>query len=389
MNFMLGKCMETNKRDRTILLFMALVYNLVPLTLFKICIENLVLPIGISFFTFQNLSYILDVYKHQIKAETSLINYGAYISMFPQLIAGPIITYKNMQSQLRHRKISFKRIKTGMIYFILGLGAKVLIANRIGTLWNDIQMIGFESITTQLAWLGIIAYCLQLYYDFWGYSLMAIGMGKMLGFCFPNNFDAPYRASNMSDFFRRWHMTLGNWFRDYVYIPLGGSRCSKFRNILNLLIVWILTSLWHGIQWNFLLWGIGIFILIAIEKAVLGKWLDKHKVIGRGYVICIIPIMWLTFLITDFQDYCIYLSKLFPFSGTDNSILYPTDYLKYFSIYWPFFLAGFIFLTKASEDIMKKYYKHIIMKLFLISILGLSVYCMYKGLNDPFLYFRF
>ena len=279
MNYLLGKFIENNPQWKKAALFVALAYNLLPLILFKVAIDQIVLPIGISFFTFQNLSYVLDVYRGKVQAEKSFVKYGAYVSMFPQLIAGPIITYNEVREQLVTRKITVTRIRNGATIFLLGLGAKVLIANRIGTLWSDIQAIGVESITTQLAWMGIISYCIQLYFDFYGYSLMAIGLGRMMGFYFPRNFDSPYLSVSMSEFFRRWHMTLGNWFKEYVYFPLGGSRCSKGRMIFNLFVVWVLTSLWHGIQWNFLLWGMGIFVLIVIEKLWIGEWLNKHRML--------------------------------------------------------------------------------------------------------------
>lgn len=389
MNFILGQAIESFVSIKKELLVFAILYNIFPLALFKITIDNIILPVGISFFTFQNLSYVFDVYYGKTKSEHSLVNYGAYISMFPQLIAGPIITYSGIKTQLMERTISKEKIVRGIKYFLLGLGAKVLIANRIGTLWNDISKIGFESITTPLAWMGIIGYCLQLYYDFWGYSLMAMGMGSMLGFEYPKNFDAPYRATSMSQFYRRWHMTLGNWFKEYIYIPLGGNRVSKLRLVGNLFIVWIFTALWHGVEWNFVLWGMGIFCLIIIEKFGFGKWLEKHKIFGHAYVLAISPIMWLTFLMSDFDSYKIYLLKMFPCFGNVGEVLFATDYLKYLEIYWLFFLAGFLFLTETSEKLMEKYHKSFFMKLFLIIILGLSVYCMYMGMNDPFLYFRF
>lgn len=389
MNYLAGQCMAYFPKLKRELLLIALIYNLVPLTVFKVMIDTIVLPVGISFFTFQNLSYVLDCYWKKGKVEKSFISYGAYISMFPQLIAGPIITYHDISKQLKKRKHTVQKIKTGLKYFILGMGAKVLIANRIGGLWSDIAMVGYESISTPLAWMGIIAYSIQLYFDFWGYSLMAIGMGKMLGFKFPMNFDAPYRSVTMSEFFRRWHMTLGNWFKEYVYFPMGGSRCSKGRTIFNLFVVWLLTSLWHGIDWNFLVWGGGVFLLIAIEKLWTGEWLQKHRLAGRCYVTAVVPFMWLVFNITDFNGFCLYLQKLLPFLGKGGELVFATDYLKYLAIYWPFFLAGFFFTTKFSENLLKKYHNHLAVKLFLAAIFGLSVYCMYMGLNDPFLYFRF
>lgn len=389
MNFVLGQAMETFPSGKKVLMVFAVLYNILPLALFKITIDNIVLPVGISFYTFQNMSYVFDVYYGKVEPERSFVNYGAYISMFPQLIAGPIVTYNEVKEQLVERTISWKLTEAGLKYFLLGLGAKVLIANRIGGLWTAIAGIGYESITTPLAWMGIIAYCLQLYYDFWGYSLMAIGMGRMLGFYFPTNFDAPYRSVSMSEFYRRWHMTLGNWFKNYVYIPLGGNRGGKLHTVLNLSVVWVLTSLWHGMEWNFLLWGLGIFCFVMIEKLGLSKWLEKHRFIGHVYVLAIVPLMWLTFVMTDFSSYQIYLGKMFPFFGAVGETPFATDYIMYLQDYWPFFLAAFLFLTETSEKMLKRFHKNIVMKLFLVVIFALSVYCMYMGMNDPFLYFRF
>ncbi len=389
MNYLVGQAIHAFPQIKKGLVIFAVAYNILPLALFKITINNIVLPVGISFFTFQNLSYVFDVYYGKEKPERSFINYAAYISMFPQLIAGPIVTYNEVKKQLIHRKFTVRKIQLGLKYFLFGLGFKVLIANRIGGLWSDISGIGYESITTPLAWMGIIAYSLQLFYDFWGYSLMAIGMGLMLGFRFPKNFDAPYRSVSMSEFYRRWHMTLGNWFKEYVYIPLGGNRVSLLRNVFNLFVVWLLTSLWHGVEWNFLVWGLSIFCLVMIEKFGLGKWLEKHRIAGHIYVLAFVPFMWLTFVMTDFASYKIYLMKLLPFFGSAGEAIWATDYLKYLGIYWPFFLAGFLFLTEKSEKIAKKFGKHIGMRIFLLVVFALSVYCMYKGMNDPFLYFRF
>jgi len=389
MNYLLGKFIENNPQWKKAALFVALAYNLLPLILFKVAIDQIVLPIGISFFTFQNLSYVLDVYRGKVQAEKSFVKYGAYISMFPQLIAGPIITYNEVREQLVTRKITVTRIRNGTIIFLLGLGAKVLIANRIGTLWSDIQAIGVESITTQLAWMGIISYCIELYFDFYGYSLMAIGLGRMMGFYFPRNFDSPYLSVSMSEFFRRWHMTLGNWFKEYVYFPLGGSRCSKGRMIFNLFVVWVLTSLWHGIQWNFLLWGMGIFVLIVIEKLWIGEWLNKHRFVGHLYVLSVTPIMWLTFVMTDWQQYKLYLGKMFPLFAGNENVIFATDYMKYLSTYGLFFVAGCMFITAFPKKLFRKHRKHIAMKGLLTAVFILSIYCMYRGLNDPFLYFRF
>ncbi|MGN0334585.1 MAG: MBOAT family O-acyltransferase [Lachnospiraceae bacterium] len=389
MNYALGQLISDNYRRRTPLLVLGIIFNIVPLAFFKAAIEGVVFPIGISFFTFQNLSYILDVYMRKSRPERSFTNYAAYISMFPQLIAGPIVTYNYVSEQLHHRIHTRKKVIQGIETFVLGLGAKVLIANRIGSLWNDIAVIGFESISTPLAWMGVIAYSLQIYFDFWGYSLMAIGMGKLLGFEFPKNFDHPYASVTFSEFFRRWHQTLGSWFREYVYIPLGGNRRGNFRTALNLILVWLLTSLWHGIHWNFLLWGMSICILILLEKFVIGKFLNKHRLIGHLYVIALIPMMWLIFSVTDFQAFCTYLTRLFPFIRQPDRIIYAKDYVKYFADYRWFFLAGILLCFPYFEKLWKKALNGWIKSVLLLGVFGLSVYCIYMGMNDPFLYFRF
>lgn len=388
LNFSIGKCLGRGKVCDAILIMIGLVFNIGPLIWFKINIDDVILPVGISFFTFQNLSYILDVKRQTVKREESFINYAAYISMFPQLIAGPIITYRQMKGQLQSHQITIESVKNGVRLFILGLGAKVLIANRIGNLWYQIEGIGFDSISTPLAWMGVMAFALQIYFDFYGYSLMALGLGAMMGFQFPKNFDNPYRAVTMTEFFRKWHMTLGNWFKDYVYIPLGGNRKGPFRTILNLFIVWFLTGLWHGINWNFLAWGLGLFALIVLEKFIYRKFLEKHRFLGHMYVIAIIPMMWFVFAVTDWKDFLIYLSKLFPING-DYIGVFAGDYIKYLSLYGVFLVAGIILCTKLPIKIWRRCQDTFVGKIILFTILAASVYCMYLGLNDPFLYFRF
>lgn len=235
--------------------------NFVLSELGKICdgfpsFNEIILPIGVSFYTFQGISYIADVYRGKIAADRNLLNFAVYISMFSQLIAGPIVTYDEISDRLYRRKITAKTALRGVGIFIFGLGLKVLLANPLGKLWSQAQAIGFESVSTPLAWMSVIAFSLQLYFDFFGYSLMAVGLGKMLGFILPENFKHPYVSVTMTEFWRRWHITLGRWFRDYVYIPLGGNRKGTPRTTINLLIVWLFTGLWHGAGYNYLLWGL-------------------------------------------------------------------------------------------------------------------------------------
>lgn len=411
-NFVAGKLIEAQKtkRARKAWLLVGIVYDLGWLILFKylgFLIENLnalfgamhvkvqletwnlILPIGISFYTFQIISYLVDVYRRETKAEKSLISLGTYLCMFPQLIAGPIVNYHLIQEQLHKRKHSMVKVESGLKVFALGLAYKVLLANRVGHLWTEVTAIGYESISTPLAWMSIVAYSLQLYFDFYGYSLMAIGLGRMMGFDFPQNFNNPYMAVSMTDFWRRWHMTLGGWFREYVYIPLGGNRGGFAKTVRNMFVVWLLTGLWHGASWNFVLWGLLLFVLLFVEKAGLGKVLERHKALGHIYMILWIPLSWLVFVITDLSQLGIYLQKLFPFFGNAGTVLFQGDYLKYGKTYGIYLVLGILFATGVQEKLLKKNKNRLWVILLLLALFWASVYCMYLGMDDPFLYFRF
>ena len=351
---------------------------------------QLLLPLGISFYTFQIVSYVVDVYRGKVAAEKSLINLGTYLCMFPQLIAGPIVTYASVNRQLENRRYTLRRFETGLRIFVMGLAAKVLIANRIGGLWRDIQTIGFESISTPLAWMGAFAYTLQIYFDFHGYSLMAIGLGKMLGFELPKNFDAPYLSHSLTEFWQRWHMTLAQWFRDYVYIPLGGNRDGRWKTIRNMFVVWAFTGLWHGAEWNFILWGISIFLVMCIEKAGLKKWLDQSKVLSRVYMILLIPITWILFAITSVSQIGVYLSRMFPFFGVqEGACINPEDYIRYLLQYGIFFLIGILCCSTVPKRWYRMNQKRMFSVVVLLLLFWLSVYFLANASNNPFLYFRF
>ena len=277
----------------------------------------------------------------------------------------------------------------GIGTFIFGLGLKVLLANPIGKMWAQVCAIGFESISTPLAWLAIAAFSFQIYFDFFGYSLMAVGLGKMLGFKLPKNFDHPYLSLTMTEFWRRWHITLGSWFREYVYIPLGGNRKGKITEFRNLLIVWLLTGIWHGAGYNFLLWGAVLFVIIGIEKLFLGKFLNKYPSVGHIYMALIIPVTWTIFAVEDLGQLGIFLSRMFPFFGQGVWSVFRYDYLKYLKLYFPFLIAGVLFSTKLPYKLLKRIKNRTVIWVILAVIFAASVYCMYKGLDDPFLYFRF
>lgn len=355
---------------------------------FQITME-FILPIGISFYTFQGISYVADVYRGTVKAEESLLNYAVYISMFEQLIAGPIVTYEQVQKELGKRRIPLKGILRGLSIFIFGLGLKVLLANPIGKLWTQTLSIGFESISTPLAWMAVFAYSFQLYFDFFGYSLMAVGLGRMLGFRLPRNFNHPYTSITMTEFWRRWHITLGSWFREYVYIPLGGNRKGMARTILNLFVVWMLTGLWHGAGYNFLLWGFLLFVIILSEKLFTGEFLNAHPAIGHIYMAFLIPLTWSVFAVTDIEQLGILFTRLFPFFGQGVWSVFRYDYLKYLQEYYLFFIVAFILSAKLPYRLLKRIKNKVVIVLLLSVILGASLYCMYRGLDDPFLYFRF
>ena len=309
--------------------------------------------------------------------------------MFPQLVQGPIVRYRNVSAKLRNRSHTIKKVETGLKYFTIGLGYKVLIADQIGGLWHDISMIGFDSISTPLAWLGIVAYSFQLYFDFNGYSLMAIGLGKLLGFELPKNFDYPYMSLTMTEFWRRWHMTLGSWFKDYVYIPLGGNRKGKARQLLKLLAVWRFTGIWHGASWNFIIWGLVLYLIIVLEKFCIGDFLNKYKIAGHLWMFLLIPLTWLIFAVTDIGQLGIYFRKLVPLLRYEYEYVFKEDYLKYWKIYRLYFIAGAVFSTRLPKRIFKKIKDTPFMALILLAVFWLSVYCIDKGANDPFMYYTF
>ena len=386
-------------KKKTIVLCISLVFNLGLLFFFKyfnFFIDNInnifnfaikgvkiTLPLGISFYTFQTMSYSIDVYRGKVVPEKNIINFAAFVTLFPQLIAGPIVKYTDINKEISRRVITKDNVEVGIEKFILGLGRKVLIANNIGMLWTEVEGIGFENISTPLAWLGIISFGLQIYFDFSGYSLMAIGLGKMLGFNFPENFNYPYISRSISEFWRRWHITLGSWFKEYVYIPLGGNRKGKVRVTFNLFIVWALTGLWHGASYNFLLWGLFFFLLISIEKLGLINFLNKHRVFSHIYTIFLLLIGWTLFAITDFNGICEYLSKLFFYSNGEEWIYYLRNYGVSLIIAIIFSLPLVSMFYKKIENF--KWIKTII----LMGIFIISVAYLVDATYNPFLYFRF
>ena len=376
-----------------LLLVLALLFDFGSLFFFKYSGMVEKLPLGISFYTFQIAGYMIDVYRGNVPAEKALTRLGAYITMFPQLVAGPIVNYTEVREHLSKRTLTYEAFEDGLRVLVLGLAAKVVIADRIGLLWNQIQTIGFSSISTPLAWLGAFAYSLQLYFDFAGYSMMAIGLGKMIGFQFPINFRLPYVSKSVSEFWRRWHITLGRWFREYVYIPLGGNRKGKIRTFLNLMIVWALTALWHGAQPNFLIWGAMLLSLLALEKLVLYSYLDESRFAGHLYVLTVVPVTWVAFAIMDVEGLLTYYQRMFPISGQNGGFGNMSDCVKYLGDYGALFLVAILFASPVPQMfynwMKRKKGTEVALNLIILLIFGLSLYYMAISTNNPFLYFNF
>lgn len=345
------------------------------------------LPLGISFYTFQIAAYAIDVYRRPEEYTNSYVGLGAYLCMFPQLIAGPIVLFGSVKKQLKRRKVNLAGLEEGLKVFVVGLSYKMLIANILGNLWHEIQVVGIESISMPMAWMGAVACSLQLYFDFNGYSLMAIGLGLMLGFRIPRNFQQPYLAVSIKDFWSRWHITLSTWFRDYLYIPLGGNRKGNVRTVLNLLIVWTFTGMWHGAGWNFLIWGLYYFVFLVMERFVTGRFWEKHRGFGRMYALLVIVVGWVIFSVESLGEIGIYLKKMFLWSPEWNSNPAVTiDALKRYGI---FFLIGAICSTCLIENIYRKNKDRFWLKLVLLVLFWICVYRMATAASNPFLYFRF
>lgn len=393
-NYLLGRLMyrgfdEGRGKKQKLLLILALCYDFGLLFFFKYSGFTEKLPLGISFYTFQIAAYVIDVYLGKIPAEKSFIKLGTYLTMFPQLIAGPIINYSEVRARLNERTVTLALFEDGLKMLILGLGSKVIIADRIGLLWNNIQSIGFTSISTPLAWMGAFAYSIELYFDFAGYSLMAIGLGRMLGFEIPVNFRHPYISRSVSEFWRRWHITLGKWFREYVYIPLGGNRLGTARTFFNLFVVWTLTALWHGADYNYLIWGASLLLLLGVEKLVLLRFLDKSRVLCHVYLLFFVPLTWVAFAISDIGQMGVYFTRLFPFLGEAGSSINNMDYIKYLGDFGPLFLLGIVFSTPVPAALYRVIRNKWQGSLAVVIILAASMYYLAVSTNNPFLYFNF
>lgn len=342
---------------------------------------NLALPLGISFYTFQTLSYTIDCYRGRVNIADNIVDFGLFVTSFPQLIAGPIVKYIDVEKELKERDDSLHSYNVGMRIFIEGLFLKVLLANKFGEIFNSFTFADASSKT--LIFLKLVAYSLQIYFDFAGYSKMAIGMGRMLGFHFPENFNYPYISKSITEFWSRWHMTLSSWFKEYVYIPLGGNRVGKARHIFNIFVVWFLTGFWHGADYNFILWGMYFFVVLILEKYFFLKILEKApKFISRIYTLIIIMFSWVLFTSTDLKDIGTFFTSLGSkpfFSGEVTSFL-----LQYGIL----FIIGILFSTPKPKEMFEKQ-KEAVQIVVLTIVFILSIAALVAGNYNPFLYFRF
>ena len=351
------------------------------------------LPIGISFYTFQILSYIIDVYRGNVKVQTNLPNFALYVTMFPQLIAGPIVQYADVDEQLASREVSWTKFGEGSMYFIRGLAKKVLLANTSGMIFTEVSGLAKGNVAVMTAWLGAFAYMFQIYFDFSGYSDMAIGLGKMFGFEFNMNFNYPYVSKSITEFWRRWHISLSSWFRDYVYIPLGGNRVSKIKHIRNLLIVWFLTGLWHGAAWNFVAWGLYYGVILIIEKYVLSPVLDRlPDVVRHIYSIVLVVIGWVLFFSSSFGQAADYIRVMFGagahgFADRESMYLLTSNL-----ILWLILIFGSTPLVHFRYEHMlrtKKWNTTIINSVVYAALFIVCIAYLVTETYNPFLYFRF
>lgn len=409
-NYIFGRLMDKNRgrqKRMKLLLVLSVVIDIGLLSVFKYTdfiitnvnaifgssfdLLNIALPIGISFYTFQAMSYTIDVYRNDVRVQKNLIDFGMYITMFPQLIAGPIVRYADVQDQLAERSVTTADFSEGVMRFVVGLGKKVLLANQMGAVWSEIYALGGD-VSALMAWTGAIAYTFQIYFDFSGYSDMAIGLGRMFGFKFPENFRYPYQSVSITDFWRRWHITLSTWFKEYLYIPLGGNRCGLARQALNLLIVWSLTGFWHGAGWNFVMWGLYYFVILFIEKLFLLKALDKlPKLFRHVYALLLIVIGWVIFASDDVSVLLPYLGSMFgangAIGGMDVYTLLTKAVLLIICCIASTELPKKLFLSAAGA--MNEKAAFTLKSVLMIALLALSMILLIGDSYNPFLYFRF
>ncbi|HAT4372286.1 TPA: MBOAT family protein [Clostridioides difficile] len=414
-NYIFGlKVSSDNKKEQKLWLTLSVIFNISLLVIFKysnffvdnfnalfnshISIPTIALPLGISFFTFQTMSYVIDVYRKDGRVQRNIFDLALYVSLFPQLVAGPIVRYQTVDEQISKRIYSNEKFAVGVNRFICGLAKKVILANQLGMVADGVFSANIANLSIAESWLGIICYTLQIYFDFSGYSDMAIGLGKIFGFDFLENFNYPYISQSVSEFWRRWHISLSSWFRDYVYIPLGGNRVSPIKQYTNLFVVWSLTGIWHGANWTFLTWGIYYGILISIEKVFLGKLLKKVPQIFRHiYLILIVMIGWVFFRADNIVQASEFVQVLF---GVGSSPICNNSFIMYINDYGYIVILSIIFaipiipklksiLKSKTKKLVESNFVYMLHSTFLVALMFIVVVILINSTYNPFLYFRF
>ena len=383
--FCYGGGLTLQGKRKTVLLAVYLSLLTVLLAFAKLFQGGKYLPAGMSFYLFQLAAYLIDVYQEKVQPQRNVFDFGSSIALFPKLLSGPLMSPAQLHRE-DNGKPEYQDIRDGLQLLILGLGLKVILANRLGGLWAQPAIAGYACISTPAAWLALAAYSMQLYFDFYGYSLMAMGLGKLLGYDLPKNFDHPYASKTVSEFYRRWHITLGMWLREYVYIPLGGNRGGVLKTILNLAVVWLFTGIWHGVGGNYLLWAGFLFLLIVNERIWLGKWLKKSRVLCHIYLVFVILLSWLPFAVGDWNQMTVFLGRLF---GIGALPVNPQDYLLWGKGYFGLMTAGVILATPLPEKLWNKFRHTIVADVLLVVLFWVVVYYISTAAQDPFLYFKY
>ena len=366
--------------------FVAIAFFAVVLIFCKVYAGGMYLPVGLSFYLFQLAAYLIAVFQGKQQPERHPIRFGTGIFMFPKLLSGPIMASGTLTDQVKFRKYRLYDFHRGLQELILGLAMKVLLANRLGGLWGQAVVVGYDSISPAFAWLALVAFAMRLYFDFHGYSLMAMGIGRMLGFEIPRNFDDPYASRSVSEFYRRWHMTLGAWFRDCIYIPMGGNRYGQMRTAVNLLVVWLATGFWHGVGGNYLLWAGILVFFILLERFAMQKFLKKTYALAHLYTVFVILISWVPFAIGDFDKMVMFLGRLF---GITGKTINPTDFVAQASNYFWMLLAGVVLATPWPRKIWEKVRDHWVVDIFLFALFWIAVFFVATAAQDPFMYFQY
>lgn len=366
-------------------LFPLMIVTLACVMIFFKCVDGgKLFPVGMSFYLFQVAAYLVSIYQGKQVAERNIIRYGTQVMMFPKVTSGPLCDPVQLQRQTKERTVTAKDFHRGLQLLILGMSLKVLIANRVGGLWNQAAVIGYESLTTPFAWLSLLAYAMKLYFDFFGYSVMAMGIGRMLGFHLPKNFDDPYTAKSISDFYRRWHASLGLWFRNNIYIPMGGNRKGTIRTILNLLVVWTFTGLWHGVGGNYLLWAGILAFFIIIERLFLRALLDKSHVLCHIYTVFVILVSWVPFAIGDWNLMLVYLSRMFGIGGVGSST---GDFVYWLKDYAELLIPGILLMTGLPGKLWYMIEDSWLADVISFVLFWACVYFIATAAQDPFAYF--